>query len=83
MTEHDVLEQISVCKSDDGRISVFDQRDNFMASFVDGRWVADQSFRWTDLEDNFYALDEESQIWRVLREAREALGHPFPSSNKN
>lgn len=75
----ELMDQISVACSDDGRIFVFDGRDDFMASFSGGRWVADQLFVWADLEENFNQPENEAEILRILTEARIALGQPSTS----
>lgn len=66
-------EHLSASRADDGRISVYDESDDFMASFVDGKWVADQLFRWTDLEENFKLIYDEDEVIRLIAEARAAL----------
>lgn len=66
-------EHLSASRADDGRISVYDESDEFMASFLDGKWIADQLFRWTDLEDNFKLIYDEDEVIRLIAEARAAL----------
>lgn len=66
-------EHLSASRADDGRISLFDKSDQFMASFVDGKWIGDQVFRWTDLEENFKLIYDEDEVVRLIAEARAAL----------
>jgi|688.fasta_scaffold159707_2 hypothetical protein len=63
--------------SKDGRISLFDAADDFIASFVDNRWYPDQLFRWTDLEENFFQIDDRDEMMRIFAESRSALALPF------
>lgn len=70
--KRNVLLQIS----DDGKICLFDRRDNFHASFEDGRWVNDVLFQSYELEE-FNLINDEKEIEKVLAEARAALNRPL------
>lgn len=71
-----ILEHVNASRSDDGRISIYDNRDGFMASFGDGQWIGDQMFRWTDLDTNFTLIYDEAEIVRLLKEAKTASEQP-------
>ncbi len=66
-------------RSDDGDISIFDERDNFIASFKRGQWIDDLVFQTYELEE-FTIIEDEVEIFRVLAEARKALGKPLANS---
>jgi len=78
-----IIEQVNASRSDDGRISLYDDRDGFMASFQNGKWVDDQVFRWTDLDTNFSVIYDESEILKLLTEARAALQQPLKTSTES
>lgn len=70
------MENVLVSKSDDGEISIFDGRDKFAASFRNGEWIGRRIFQALELEE-FAIIEDESEIERVLVEARAALNRPF------
>jgi len=63
-------------RADDGRISLFDNRDEFQASYKNGKWVNDSIFQWHSLDD-FTIIDDDAEIIRVLHEARTVLDKPL------
>lgn len=73
------IKYILAMKSEDGEILLGDQTDDFMASFKDGRWIADDIFEFYDLEENFWHIQDDAEIHRLMAEARAALesqSHP-------
>jgi len=62
--------------SDAGDICLFDQRDDFHASFKNGNWVNDLLFQSYELEE-FNLINDQKEIDRVLAEARTALNRPL------
>lgn len=74
-----MLQKILVRKSDEGEISIFDETDNFLASYKDGKWVADDVFQYSDF-DKFTVITNEQEIAKLAAEARSALD--FPRSTK-
>jgi hypothetical protein len=67
-----------VQQSDKGEIAVFDGRDDFIAAFKDGKWIADLGFNSYELEEFNLILDEIESA-RILTEARAALNRPLPT----
>lgn len=57
-----------------GNIHLFDETDDFMASFYKGKWIADTVFDYADLQENFDHMTDDDEILRLLAEARAALG---------
>jgi hypothetical protein len=70
------MDDVLIRVSDEGEVSVFDGRDAFMASFRGGKWVDDLLFNSYELEE-FTILEDESEIARVLEEARNVLNCPL------
>lgn len=71
-----MLEHILVRKSDLGEICVFDERDNLLASFQNGKWIADDVFEYSDF-DRFTVITDKGEIEKISSEARKALNQPF------
>lgn len=70
------MKNVLVQKSDRGEISLFDARDDFMASYKDGNWTGDSIFQIIELE-NFTIIEDDKEIIQILDEARSSLGKPF------
>jgi hypothetical protein len=68
------IKHILAMRSDDGEISLYDETDHFMASFKDGKWVADDVFEFKDIEENFYHITDDAEVLRIIAEARSILG---------
>lgn len=62
-------------KSEDGDVRLYDRRDQFQACYKSGQWFNELIFNDDDLED-FYLIDDENEIERILSEARIALNRP-------
>lgn len=67
-------------RSENGQIHVFDRRDDFIASFKDGKWVGDLLFNSYELEE-FDLIEDEAEIEHVLAMARAALNQPMKQSS--
>ncbi len=70
-----VLRHILAARSAQGEIFLFDETDNFVASFKNGAWCAKQLFRFSELDDNFRPIEEDSEILQLINEARRALSN--------
>jgi hypothetical protein len=71
-----LLDSVLLRRSDAGEVSLYDERDNFHASFKDGKWQFHCLF--TDYElDDFTIIEDETEIARMLAEARAALNCDF------
>jgi len=66
-------EHILAMKSDSGNIHMFDETDDFIACFCDGKWVRRTVFSYSDLQENFRHMTDDAEILRLLAEARAAL----------
>lgn len=75
------MENVLVSKSDNGEISIFDERAKFAASFRDGQWIARRVFQALELEE-FTIIEDEAEIERILAEARNALGLPLEGTTE-
>jgi len=73
------MKDIMVSKSDKGEISVFDQRDDFVACFRDGNWFNKLIFQAYE-EEEFTIIDDDQEALALLEEARSALGKPLSKS---
>ena len=71
------IKHILAMKSDSGELSLYDQTDDFSASFKGGEWINDSVFEFRDLEQNFFHIDDDSEIRQIMNEARSALGKPL------
>lgn len=76
------MEDVLVCKSDDGEISIFDERDKFAASFRDGQWIGRRIFQALELEE-FTIIQDENEVSQILKQAREALNQPLEMQADN
>ncbi len=76
------MEDVLVCKSDDGEISIFDGRDKFAASFRDGQWIGRRIFQALELEE-FTIIQDENEVSQILKQAREALNQPLEMQADN
>lgn len=76
-----MLEPVFLRCSDKGEICLFDKRDKFVACFKAGSWLNDLVFQDYELDD-FTIIEDESEIERVLAEARAALGRPLESATE-
>lgn len=72
-----MLSYILVGKADSGEIAVFDDRDNFIAGFVEGKWVQDHVFSSYDREERLNLVQDDEEALRLLSEARAALDCPL------
>jgi hypothetical protein len=70
------VKNVNVRKSDKAEISVFDRRDDFLASFRDGKWVADDLFEDWEYKE-FTILEDDNEITSLMFEARKALNKPL------
>lgn len=68
-----MLQNILVRRSNKGKIAIFDEVDNFLASYKDGKWIADDVFQYSDFDD-FTVVEDEHEISKLATEARNALG---------
>lgn len=76
-----MLKHILARRSKNGEISIFDETDNFLASFRDGHWIADDVFQYSDF-DHFTVIEDENEISKLITEARAALGLPQSTKPK-
>lgn len=60
-----------------GNIHLFDETDDFIASFHKGKWIPETLFDYADLQENFDHMTDDDEIMRLLAEARAALGQPL------
>ncbi|MCA9805677.1 MAG: hypothetical protein KC777_27085 [Cyanobacteria bacterium HKST-UBA02] len=72
-----MLDYLLVGKANTGEVSVFDDRDNFIAGFVDGKWVLDHVFPDYFREEYLNLVQEDEEALRILKEARTALNCPL------
>ena len=72
-----MLENLLIGKSKDGDLTVFDDRDNFLAGFVNGKWVFGRCFQDYDLEEKFDLVQDDAEALKILAEARAALNRPL------
>lgn len=68
-----MVQNILVRRSDKGEISIFDEFDNFLASYKDGKWIADDVFQYSDF-DSFTVVEDNLEIERIAQEAMATLG---------
>lgn len=66
-------ETILAMMSERGEILLADKRDNFFASFQDGKWIADDIFEFESLVEDFWHIRCKQKIDELLNEARAAL----------
>jgi hypothetical protein len=71
-------DHILLRRSEKGEISLFDERDNFQASFRGEAWTSGRIFQSHELEE-FTILEDDDEISRILTEARTALNRPLPT----
>lgn len=72
-----MLENLLVGKSSDGQMTVFDDRDNFLAAFTGTQWVFGRYFQDHDLEERFDLVQDDHEAIRILEDARAALSCPL------
>lgn len=70
-----MIRHLQVLRSEEGKISLFDRTDNFIASYAGGVWVADDVFEFIELEQ--FSQVDDSEALRLLSEARMALNRPL------
>lgn len=70
------MKNVLVRRSNRDEVSIFDGRDDFMASFRNGHWVDNAIFQESELED-FTIIRDDNEILRLLTEARAALNQPL------
>lgn len=68
-------EHILAMRSEQGEIHLFDESDNFMADFKEGKWFCGTIFNFDDIWDNFEHISDDREVLRLLAEARAALDH--------
>ncbi|MBZ0188163.1 MAG: hypothetical protein K8F91_18080 [Candidatus Obscuribacterales bacterium] len=78
-----MLDYLLVGKADSGEISVFDDRDNFIAGFVEGKWVLDHVFSDYFREEHLNLVQDDEEALRILKEARTALDCPLTKNESN
>lgn len=67
------IENLLAMQSDSGEILVSDKSDDFIASFRNGEWIADDVFEMEDLAENFYHILDETEVLNLLQVARGEL----------
>jgi hypothetical protein len=67
-----LADDVILQRSEQGNCCLFDRRDKFVACKKDGNWVTTPLFEDSELEE-FYLIEDEQEILRVLEEARAAL----------
>lgn len=72
-----MIKHILAMRSDTGELSLFDETDNFMASYRGGKWIADDVFEMRDIEQNFYHIEDDKEVLKIMDEARKILGKPL------
>ncbi|OPZ90315.1 MAG: hypothetical protein BWY75_00784 [bacterium ADurb.Bin425] len=72
-----MLGYLLVAKADSGETSVFDDRDNFIAGFVQGKWVLDHIFSTYEKEELLNLVQDDQEALQILAEARGALNRPL------
>lgn len=75
------MKNVLVQKSQRGDIALFDARDDFMASFKNGKWIDDSVFQPMELED-FTIIEDDDEVSRILEQARSMLGQPYAESKQ-
>lgn len=75
-------DSVMVRCSENAEIEVYDERDKFIASKRNGEWHNKLLFNDFELEE-FKILEDDTEIARVLAEARAALNLPFSDSANN
>lgn len=76
------IRHILASRSDDGRIYLFDSKDKFSASYKDGNWVSGQIFQFWETDEFFYDITDDTEVLKIIAEARLALGHHAPSKEQ-
>ena len=76
-----MIRHILAMRSTKGEVSLFDQTDNFQASYKDGKWINDAIFEFADIEENFEHIENDDEILEIIGEARAALGKPLVSKS--
>lgn len=76
-----MLDYLLVTKADTGEQSVFDDRDNFLAGYVNGAWVLNHMFSFHDREERLNLVQDDQEALRILAEARAALNRPLDSQS--
>lgn len=77
-----LVQSVLVRRSDNAEIELFDERDKFIASFKNGKWVNALVFSDYELEE-FTIVEDEGEIGRILAEARTALNSPYKAVSDN
>ena len=67
------IQHILAMKSESGEILLSDKSDDFMASFKGGKWIADDVFECADLEENFWHIRDNTEVLRLIAEAKTVL----------
>ena len=76
------MKDVLIRKSDQGEISVFDERDDFIASFRDGEWTNKLLFRSYDLEE-FTIVQDDNEVIQILEQARTTLNCPLNNNSSD
>lgn len=78
-----MLDYLLVGKANTGEMSVFDDRDNFIAGFVDGKWVLDHVFSDYFREEYLNLVQDDDEALKILKEARTALNCPLEKNKSD
>lgn len=70
-----MVDHITASRSDAGDIFLFDSTDDFTASYKNGMWVNDQEFEFWELDELFYDITDDSEVLKLITEARSAVSH--------
>lgn len=76
-----LADKVLLQRSDRGEIGLYDSRDKFHASFKNGQWINTLVFQDHELEE-FTLIRDDSEIDRVLAEARAVLNRPLDTSHQ-
>lgn len=76
-----MLNHVLIRKSERGDICLFDERDNLVASYKNGKWIADDVFEYDDF-DHFTVVTDEAEIEKLSADARRELNKPLILANE-
>ena len=68
------IDHVLAMKSENHEVLLFDESDEFQASFKNGGLIAGDVFEYTDLQENFWHIQDNNEVLRLLAEARASLG---------
>ncbi len=76
------IDHILAYRADDGRIYIFDESDDFSASYKDGVWVPGRIFEYWETDESFYDITDDGEVLRLASDARTALAKPSDISRE-